>query len=447
MLSPMRRLPDDLVSRTPLLTEKGLQNLRRLQEHDDAPRWNHVAGDRLVRADLKALDAFAAKLASRKPMAPPLKWAKSLRVPRYRAYDSVDWASIPTTSREDIAVRPEQLVPDDADLSRMIVYRTAGTTGHALLVPHDPRATACYQPLVEFALRRHGVKTKFGPTMTACFLVGAQARTVTYPTVLSAWDGAGFAKLNLNPADWPRAESAQRYFDDLAPAILTGDPISFAEMLRMGINHRPAAMVTTAVGMSGGLKRRLEKAYRCPVIDWYSLTETGPLGYACPKGGGFHVLPHDVYVEALDEDGNVTSGRGEITVSGGRNPFIPLLRYRTGDWGRIESAPCSCGDKMARIVELEGRAPVLYRAANGAVVNPVDISRALREFPLVQHEFVQRADRSCELTVRALDEVDGGAIVAALRTLLGAVRVDVRPDARLGDRKVIPYRSELPLEE
>ena len=53
-----------------------------------------------------------------------------------------DWADIPTLSREDIAVRVESLVPLDADLSRMIVYDTSGTTGHAMVVPHHPAAVA-----------------------------------------------------------------------------------------------------------------------------------------------------------------------------------------------------------------------------------------------------------------------------------------------------------------
>jgi phenylacetate-CoA ligase len=209
--------------------------------------------------------------------------------------------------------------------------------------------------------------------------------------------------------------------------------------------------------MSGGLKRRLAKRFGCPVIDWYSLTETGPIGCACPRGGGYHVLPHDLYVEAIDADGRpVPDGRrGEIAVSGGRNPYLPLLRYRTGDWGRLEAAPCACGDPAVRILDLEGRKPVLYRTSQGAIVNPVDLSRILRAFPLVQHAFTQRADRSCELVVRPIPGVPPPAaatLANAVRSLLGGdTALEVRFDPRLGDRaaggKVEPYRSELLLED
>jgi phenylacetate-CoA ligase len=363
------------------------------------------------------------------------------------------WGSIATTSREDLAMRPETLVPDDAPLDRMIVYRTAGTTGHALLVPHDARAAACYLPLLEVALARWGVDARLGGGDVA-MLVGAQARTVTYATALAVWDHAGFAKLNLARSEWPGEDAPARFFADLAPALLTGDPTSFAELLARGVGARPRALVTTAVAMSDALRARLAQHFDAPVVDWYSLTETGPIGYACPRGeGAYHVVSSDLFVESVDPEGlPVGPGkRGEIAVTGGRNPFLPLLRYRTGDWGRIDLAPCACGDPMPRIVELEGRAPVVFRSARGDGVNPVDVSGVLRAYPIVQHELVQRADLSCELAIRAMSgvPVDLAALRAELRGLFGEVPVVVRVDPSLGDRtgKIAPYRSELLFEE
>ncbi len=456
-------------ARSPLLGPDGQRMLNRLREHPDAPRWNHQAGDRLTSGDLAALErlredlsAFRGAHAPGPPAPAILQRLASLRerVPSFRRRLAgipdlaTGWQRIATMSRADLAVAVWELVPDDADLERLIVYRTAGTTGHVLLVPHDARAAAAYQPLIEHALLRHGVRTAFDAKSVACFLVGAQLRTVTYPTILSAWNGAGFAKLNLRAGDWPHAASAQRYFAEMAPEILTGDPISFAEMMRMDIRCSPKALISTAVAMSRSLRQRLSQTYRCPVIDWYSLTETGPIGYLCPLGEAYHLLPHDLHIEVLRHDGQAAAPgeRGEIAVSGGRNPFLPLLRYRTGDFGRIEYTACACGDAMPRLFDLEGRAPVLMRAADGTIVNPVDLSRILRDFPFVQHELRQHGNRSCDLVVRpaAGAPVDAPAIIAALRTVLGTVAIDLRIDHHLGDRadgKVIPYQSDLLLEE
>ena len=433
-----------------------------LFSHASAPRWTNAAGDRLTAADAERLAGFAGQLANGRgpraqaPSAEILAWAEHriAATPLFRRHIPADfdlagrWAELPTTSREDVASRAEYLVPDDVPLERMILYRTAGTTGHALLVPQDALAVSCYLPLLSHALERYGVDTRFTPDDTACFLVGSQRQTVTYPTALTGWGGAGFAKLNLFPDEWPSPADRQAYFAHFAPRFLTGDPLSYSDMLEAGIECRPRALVTTAVALAHGLKRRLESNYCCPVIDWYSLTETGPLGYACTQGHGYHWLPHDIHLEALDAEGRPTAGRGEIAVTGGRNPYLPLLRYRTGDWGRLDFEHCPCGDPMPRLMDLEGRAPVRFRNARGEAVAAQDVATVLRRHPLVQSSFEQDASGGCTLTYRAL----GGAawspadLKAELCGLMGRP-VALRDDPELGRRgpadKVIPFSTKL----
>ena len=220
--------------------------------------------------------------------------------------------------------------------------------------------------------------------------------------MLSAWAGSGFVKVNLRPTDWPSPDSPARYLADLAPQLVTGEPVVFSELLRLGVRLQPRAMVSTSLALPAPLRADLERHFGCPVLDWYSMVETGPIACSCPAGNGLHVFPHDVLVEALSADGAPAAPgeRGEITVSGGRNPFLPLLRYRTGDFGRLDHAPCPCGDPTPRIVDLDGRPIIVFRASDGTPVGPVDISRALRELPILRHAFVQHADGSCELTVQ-----------------------------------------------
>ena len=146
------------------------------------------------------------------------------------------------------------------------------------------------------------------------------------------------------------------------------------------------------------LKRELELRYGCPVIDLYSSTETGPVAFSHPDGDGMLILPHDLYVEIVDSDGMPLrpGEHGEICVSGGRNPYLPLLRYRTGDYASIAS------DSMGRpcLYGLQAREPVSFVADDGAVISMIDVSRIIREWPLVQHEFRQNSDLSCDLIIQ-----------------------------------------------
>ncbi len=461
-------VPLERAERNPLMTDDGYQLLNRISQHPDAPRWNYVVGDRLQAQDLERVQRFRHDL-NQAPRdhgsAPPewlFEWIRQQRESTTIFAEHLpdgfelqrDWTHVPTTAREDLAVKPEDLVPIDADLERMIVYDTSGTTGHALVVPSHPAAIASNHPLAEYALARHGVRPDFGPDMVACVNVCAQVHTVVFPNVFAAWNQAGFAKVNLNQNDWNSVESARRFFQTMDPAFLTGDPVGFAEMFKWEIELRPKAMISTALTLSHGLKDTLEARYRCPVIDWFSLTETGPIAYSCTHGA-MHLLPHDLYVETIDDDGFPTEpgAPGEITVSGGRNPYLPLLRYRTGDHASINHDPCPCGDKPPTLANLSGRRPVCFRGANDRVVNPVDVGRILRHQAFVSHQFIQRQDRSCELIIRPApgDPPNLDAIKHALTELFGpSIPINARLDETLGHdapgAKVFPYVSELDLE-
>ena len=360
-----------------------------------------------------------------------------------------DWLYTPFMDREDVAVHPEELLPLNADLSRLIVYDTSGTTGHSIVVPHHPRAMAQYLPMIEFVLSRYGIRPDFGPELVAFFNITARSKTVTFPNVFSVWNQSGFAKVNLNPADWPGgANRARRFFANLAPLFLAGDPVGLAEMISWEIPAKPAAVFSTAVALSPKLKARLADYFQCPVIDWYSTTETGPVAFSCPEGF-LHILPHDIFVETITSEGDPAPGSepGEITVTGGRNPYLPLLRFKTGDHARLVHEPCPCGDPMPRLMDLEGRSLVAFRAANGSVVSQVDISLIMRERLFLQHEFIQRADRSIDIRLRPVPgyPVDISGVAKRLQTVFGPkIPIRVVEDINLGlDAKVIPFSSEL----
>ncbi len=444
---------------SPLMNEQGRKLLNQMSQSAAAPIFNHTAGDRIQKEDLIPLDQFRTDLSKAVLMRIPDQHLldrveKCLStVPLYRERIgktrdltrdlTKDWHQLPTISRKEIAEHPELLVPDDQDLKRLIVYRTAGTTGHPLLVPHHPQAAAAYQVLIDEALKRCGIQANFEAGRVACFLIGAQKKTLTYPTALSVWNQAGFAKLNINPEDWRKPKHREEYFREFQPEILTGDPISFAALSELEVDIKPKALISTAVAMSAALKKRLEARFAAPVIDWYSLTETGPIGFIKPGEDTYSLLPHDLYVEVLDENGQPSKENeiGEIVVSGGRNPFIPLIRYRTGDYGR------RLGDQLA---QLEGRKPVFFRSKLNRLINTVDIARVLREYPIIQHFFKQKSDLSCQVILRPFKSgkiFESEKLAIELSELFEGVKVEIKIDPDLGDRssgaKLMPYVSEI----
>ena len=117
-------------------------------------------------------------------------------------------------------------------------------------------------------------------------------------------------------------------------------------------------------------------------------------------------------------------------------------------------APDELSERAANgtLTDLEGRAPVLLAGAGGSQVNPVDVSRGLREFPLVAHRLTQRPlpDGSVTLQLKPVPErpLDLQALQGAVSALFGGLRIDVVLDDALGEgtTKVMPYRVETEVE-
>jgi phenylacetate-CoA ligase len=182
-------------------------------------------------------------------------------------------------------------------------------------------------------------------------------------------------------------------------------------MMTLDLKYKPAALVSTSMEMTRTLRESLVKKYDTKVIDYYSLNETGPLAYSCPlHPEEFHVLPTDIFLEITDEQGIQLPEHslGEITITGGRNPYLPLLRYKTGDRAKLKFEVCACGDPMPRIYDMETRKPILFYNKKKDLVNPIDISRIMKRYPILQFEFTQRKDFRCILSARKLHTFRSG---------------------------------------
>jgi len=404
---------DAIIERTPLWRPEWREALLRMREHPDAPRWNAEVGDRLTAEDLDFVRRYQAGLAEgrrRSEDGPPeaiIEWILMRRghVPYFQMAlagidPSRDFARIPTMSRGDLQRRLEDIVPTDVPLERLIVNPTSGTTGHPIPAPNHPRAVGCYDPLIQFCLARHGVRERYDHNVIAAVQLCFQKQTIVYNTVHSFLGGAGFAKVNLDQPQWRDGGSTGRFLTDMAPVFLSGDPIAFGELLRLKIGCKPKAILSCALALTPALRRELQAAFGCPVVDFYSLNETGPIAYSRPDDPTtLQALPNDIYIEIVDTEGNrLPDGQvGEICVTGGRNPYLPLLRYRTGDTGSMAHGHGKTDDPAPLLKLANTRQPVLFRLPSGRRINPIDIGRILRQYPVSRHQCLQRKDLSVEL--------------------------------------------------
>lgn len=435
--------------RYPTLSDDGRRLLDRLREHPNAPIYRNQSGNRLLAEDVDRVRAF-----EREVLSSGLGWGPDRRprwlgelvaqcyddVPFYRRQGSApsDWNEVPTLTRADLAQDIARFVPDSVALDRLINFRTSGTTGHPLLIASHPVVAASYLAFHKKALRRFGITLTHGRGQVGVVLLGWQKVCFTYVSVTPTQDESGLAKINLHPDDWRRPGDRAAYLDALATEVYAGDPISLAELLELPLTHQPRALLSTSMALSVGLRQRLEERFHGPVLDLYSLNEAGPVAVFDPAVGGHVLLQHCLYLEILDQEGRPLppGERGEVTLSGGFNFCLPLLRYRTGDHAALRFV----GDDPV-LLGLEGRPPVRFRTASGQWVNNIEVTHALRPYPLSQFGLHQAADGSLRLRLsrRSADEQ---SILSILHELFGAeARIEIVGDPF--DDKVVQYTSDL----
>lgn len=435
--------------RFPLLTTAGRAWLHRMRQHPRAPMWNWPNGEQLQANGLAQVRRFAESLAagsSWRPGLPPAWLAQFVDrcledVPFYRsrATPGTRFELIPSCSRTDLAPRVWEFVPDSEAVDELIVFSSSGTTGLPIRTPHSPASAACGIPLIERAIAELGVRFPRGVDQMALTNIAAYRGAYTTAIVMAFLEEAGCVRVNLAPEVWRQPTDCAAYLAEFRAPVMLGDPQAFAALRQVEVANPPAVMVSSIFELPEVLGQQLTAIYGCPVVDLYALTEAGIVAMKTPQG---HViLPPDLYVEILDPhdqlcpDGVV----GEVTLTGGRNPYLPLLRYRTGDF-----AAFAWLDGRPTLVGLEGRAPVSFPIAD-RVVHSMEVTRIMRRLPVFQYQLHQNEEGGFLFRYRGAateEEMEDG-----LRDLLGsrvALRVE-RLTSSIGDRqKFLVYQSRHP---
>lgn len=434
--------------RFPTLSAAGQRMLDFMCNHPHAPIYRNHSGNRLLVHEIGLVRAFENEVAAATVGWTPgelPEWVMPFvadafaTVPFYRELGSppLRLTDLAPVSRADFARDIARFVPDHVETNRLLHFLTTGTTGHPMVVPSHPLVAARYAAFHKRALRRAEVVPVHGAGQVGVVLLGFQQHCFTYVSVSPTMGESGLAKINLHPDDWRNLDDRARYLDALAPEIVAGDPISLSEYARLPCCVAPRAIISVSMALHAGLRTLLERRFGCPVLDIYSLNEVGPVAVYDAAAQGHLLLQPKLYIEILDECGQVLAPgeRGEITVTGGFNFCLPLLRYRTGDHASLAFGPD--GPVLAA---LSGRRPVRYYG-RGRWWNNIDVTHALRPFP-ISHFTLHQAGNGALVLGLAPDCLGFAAAArAALTALFGDQAIGVREI--IEDDKVLQYTSDL----
>jgi phenylacetate-CoA ligase len=178
-----------------------------------------------------------------------------------------------------------------------------------------------------------------------------------------------------------------------------------------------------------GIRTQIERALPLKAINFYGLSEMCGPGVAVEcieHRDGLHVQEDHFLVEVVDpDDGHrLEPGvEGELVFTTLTKEALPLIRYRTGDLGRLSHERCPCGRTTVRISGLGGRRDDML-IIRGVNVHPSNIEHLLMGVAGVAPHYRLLVDRDGPLDQLALEcepangEVDRAALAEKIEHVL-----------------------------
>ncbi|HEY1592241.1 MAG TPA: phenylacetate--CoA ligase [Solirubrobacteraceae bacterium] len=241
---------------------------------------------------------------------------------------------------------------------------------------------------------------------------------------------------------------------DFGAQVLAATP-SYALVIAQALEAEGAKEIRLELGLFGGepwtegLRTEIERALGLRAVSFYGLSEMCGPGVAaeCLEARtGLHVHEDHFLVEVIDEHGReVESGaEGELVFTTLTKEALPLIRYRTGDLGRLIEEPCVCGRSTVRIAGLRGRLDEML-IVRGVNLYPSEVEEALLSVEGLAPHYQLVLERLGPLDELRLEcepagELDRGALATRLELLLKE-RTGLRIPVAVLDPGTIP-RSE-----
>lgn len=353
-----------------------------------------------------------------------------------------EWVTDPAVTleavRRDLLARPELVgVPY---LDRYHVFTTSGTTGEPAVLLQDADSWIVLNVLARLRARhaaplgtlargylRRGfrVATVYaggGHFGSAAFVESARRRS----TVLAR-------RIRFLSALRPLPELVAE-LDAFQPTSLSGYPSAVdllaSEQLAGRLHIRPLLVLVAGESLSASMRRRIEEAWACPVVESYAASEAPALAVPCRRGA-LHLNTDWYLLEPVDEHGRpVPVGTMSYTtlVTNLANRVQPVIRYDLGDRVTVAADPCGCGSPFPTLT-VQGRTNDVLRlpAVDGGVVTvlPLALETVVEQTAGVHRfQLLQTGSRTLRLRLEPAPGADADAVHEAVRTALGAFLAD-----------------------
>ena len=284
---------------------------------------------------------------------------------------------LPFTVAEELCENPESfLCVPPKEIARIITLKSSGSMAkpkRLFFTEEDLMSTADFFSYGIRSLVKPGYKVMVFMEGSTRFSVGGllEEGLSRLPAKVKSY---GFIS-NYRDA----AEAAEGY------DTLIGAPAQMFRLAAEAGRLQPKTVLLSADYVAESVKSFLEKTWKCKVFTHWGMTETGyGGGVQCSAREAYHLRDEDLLTEIINpETGEVLPAgmSGEIVLTTLHRRGMPLIRYRTGDQGRMTNTPCPCGCLKPRLEKVQGRLQDEVHLPDGSILSMPVLDEMLYALP------------------------------------------------------------------
>lgn len=166
------------------------------------------------------------------------------------------------------------------------------------------------------------------------------------------------------------------------------------------------SIIAISESLKADAKYSMEKYFGVPVISRYSNVENGILAQQDAQTSEFQINWASYIVEILDIDTNISTKPGElgrIVITDLYNYCMPMIRYDTGDIGKVAIADKN-GEKHLVLESVEGRKMDMIFNTSDKMMSPFMVYHILKYPHIVQYQFIQENKTNYKIKLNVLPE-------------------------------------------
>lgn len=295
-----------------------------------------------------------------------------------------DLPALPLTSEAELRAHGAEMVCVSQDaVARIVTLHSSGTTGapKRLYFTEDD-----LERTMEFF--HIGIQHMVDPGQKVAILLPGATPDSTGHLLARALERMQATSHILGLVTDP--EQTARALAQIQPDVLVGFPVQLLAVARTAAALAiPLGTIRSVLFCSDyipeSLSMELQRLLGCEIFTHYGTTETGlGGGVDCAAHCGCHLREADLLFEVIDPHTTapLAAGEwGEIVFTTLTRTGMPLIRYRSGDYGRLLPGLCACGSEVLRLDRVLGRINQIRTLENGVRLGMPDLDELLFPIP------------------------------------------------------------------